>query len=175
VRVFADAVHAEHEAVDVLINNAGVGWAAGSRHLARDWQWILSINLWGVIHGCHFFLPPMVRRGRGGHVVNVSSAAGFLATAQLAAYSATKFASSASPRRCARSSAARHRGHTVCPGIINTPITTSAPMRGRWRRPKRARRWSSSTPPNYGPERGEEILKAIARRRAVAPISPRRG
>src|SRR5207248_783696 len=132
VRAFADAVHAEHEAVDVLINNAGVGLGGGFLDTSlEDWQWILSINLWGVIHGCHFFLPPMVRRGRGGHVVNVSSAAGFLATAQLAAYSATKFAV------FGLSEALREelRPHgiavtTVCPGIINTPITTTSPMRG---------------------------------------------
>src|SRR5439155_1020798 len=140
--ITGDADHAEHEAVDVLVNNAGVGLGGGFLDTSlEDWRWILSINLWGVIHGCHFFLPPMVRRGRGGHVVNVSSAAGFLATAQLAAYSATKFAV------FGLSEALRDelRPHgiavtTVCPGIINTPITTSAPMRGPLATPEGRRR-----------------------------------
>jgi len=176
VHAFADAVHAEHEAVDVLVNNAGVGLGGGFLDTSlEDWRWILSINLWGVIHGCHFFLPPMVRRGRGGHVVNVSSAAGFLATAQLAAYSATKFAV------FGLSEALREelRPHgiavtTVCPGIINTPITTSAPMRGPLATPEaRAALVELYRRRNYGPERvAKNILKAIARRRAVAPISP---
>jgi len=176
VRAFADAVHAEHEAVDVLVNNAGVGLGGGFLDTSlEDWQWILSINLWGVIHGCEFFLPPMVRRGRGGHVVNVSSAAGFLATAQLAAYSATKFAV------FGLSEALREelRPHgiavtTVCPGIINTPITTSAPMRGPLATPEaRAVLVELYRRRNYGPERvAANILRAIARRRAVAPISP---
>ncbi|HUE29432.1 MAG TPA: SDR family NAD(P)-dependent oxidoreductase [Verrucomicrobiae bacterium] len=176
VRAFADAVHAEHEAVDVLVNNAGVGLGGGFLDTSlEDWQWILSINLWGVIHGCHFFLPPMVRRGRGGHVVNVSSAAGFLATPQLAAYSATKFAV------FGLSEALREelRPHgiavtTVCPGIINTPITTSSPMRGPLAAPEvRATLVELYRRRNYGPERvAANVLKAIARRRAVAPISP---
>jgi len=176
VHAFADAVHAEHEAVDVLFNNAGVGLGGGFLDTSlEDWRWILSINLWGVIHGCHFFLPPMVRRGRGGHVVNVSSAAGFLATAQLAAYSATKFAV------FGLSEALREelRPHgiavtTVCPGIINTPITTTSPMRGPLAAPEaRAVLVELYRRRNYGPERvAANILRAIARRRAVAPISP---
>ena len=176
VRAFAAAVHAEHEAVDVLVNNAGVGLGGGFLDTSlEDWQWIVSINLWGVIHGCHFFLPPMVRRGRGGHVVNVSSAAGFLATAQLAAYSATKFAV------FGLSEALRDelRPHgiavtTVCPGIINTPITQSAPMRGPLATPEaRVALVELYRRRNYGPERvAANILRAIARRRAVAPISP---
>src|SRR5206468_2139606 len=173
VRAFADAVHAEHEAVDVLINNAGVGLGGGFLDTSlEDWQWILSINLWGVIHGCQFFLPPMVRRGRGGHVVNVSSAAGFLATAQLAAYSATKFAV------FGLSEALRDelRPHgiavtTVCPGIINTPITTSAPMRGPLATPEaRAALVELYRRRNYGPERVAQQLPLHARR-----VGPRRG
>src|SRR5207247_5638022 len=129
---FAAEVHREREAVDVLMNNAGVG--LGARFLEtslEDWEWILSINLWGVIHGCHFFVPPMVARGRGGHVVNVSSAAGFLATAQLAAYSTTKFGVFGLSEAL-RDELRPHRiGVTaICPGIINTSITTTARMRG---------------------------------------------
>src|SRR5205823_3632013 len=72
------------------------------------------------------------RRGRGGHVVNVSSAAGFLATEQLAAYSTTKFAVFGLSEAL-RDELRPHRigVTTVCPGIINTPITRNARMLGR--------------------------------------------
>jgi len=135
----------------------------------------VEINLWGVIHGCHFFLPAMVARRRGGHVVNVSSAAGYLATAQLAAYSTTKFGV------FGLSEALRDelRPHgigvtTVCPGIINTPITTTARMRGATAtEAARAVLVEIYRRRNYGPERvAANILKAIARNRAVAPVSP---
>jgi NAD(P)-dependent dehydrogenase (short-subunit alcohol dehydrogenase family) len=175
MRAFAAEVHRQHAAVDVLMNNAGVGLGAGFLDTSlEDWDWIISINLWGVIHGCHFFLPPMVAR-RQGHVVNVSSAAGYLATAQLAAYSTTKFGV------FGLSEALRDelRPHgigvtTVCPGIINTPITTAARMRGPAATPQaRAALVDIYRRRNYGPERvAANILKAVARNRSVAPISP---
>ena len=173
---FAAAVHAEMPAVDILMNNAGVG--LGARFLEtslEDWAWILSINLWGVVHGCHFFLPPMVKRGRGGHVVNVSSAAGYVASEQLSAYSTTKFAV------FGLSEALRDelRPHgigvtTICPGVINTPITRNARMRGVAATPEaRAAVVSAYERRNYGPERvAAGVLRAVARNQAVAPISP---
>jgi len=176
VSAFADAVHREHEAVDILMNNAGVGLGGGFLETGlADWEWILSINLWGVIHGCHFFLPAMVRRGRGGHVVNVSSAAGFLATEALAAYSTTKFAVFGLSEAL-RDELRPHRigVTTVCPGIINTPITRNARMVGRVATDTaRAALVSFYERRNYGPDRvAAAVLKAVARNRAVAPVSP---
>jgi NAD(P)-dependent dehydrogenase (short-subunit alcohol dehydrogenase family) len=80
MRAFASDVHERVRAVDVLVNNAGVGLAGGILDTSLDdWEWIVSINLWGVIHGCHFFVPKMVERGSGGRIVNVSSALGYFA------------------------------------------------------------------------------------------------
>jgi len=176
VRTFAADVHRAHEAVDVLVNNAGVGLGGGFLDTTlEDWNWIIGINLLGVVHGCHFFLPPMVRRRRGGHVVNVSSAAGYVATAELAAYSTTKFAV------FGLSEALRDelRPHgigvtTVCPGLINTPITQTSRMRGSVATPAaRAALVALYARRNYGPERvAANILRAVARNRPVAPISP---
>jgi len=176
VAAFADAVHREHEAVDILMNNAGVGLGGGFLETGlADWEWILSINLWGVIHGCHCFVPAMVARGRGGHVVNVSSAAGYLATAQLAAYSTTKFAVFGLSEAL-RDELLPHRigVTTVCPGIINTPITRNARMLGRVATDNaRAALVSFYERRNYGPDRvAAAVLKAVARNRAVAPVSP---
>ncbi len=176
VRAFAEEVHREVEAVDVLMNNAGVGLGGGFLETPlEEWDWIVSINFWGVVHGCHFFLPPMVRRGRGGHVVNVSSVAGFLATEALAAYSATKFAVFGLSEAL-RDELGPHRigVTTVCPGIINTPITTSARMLGRAATAgARETLVAAYRRRNYGPERvAANILKAVARNRAVVPVSP---
>jgi NAD(P)-dependent dehydrogenase (short-subunit alcohol dehydrogenase family) len=175
VRALADAVHAERPAVDILMNNAGV--AVGGKFLdtpLEDWEWLLSINVWGVIHGCHYFLPAMIRRGQGGHVVNVASAAGYLAASQLTAYATTKFAV-VGLSEALRDELVPHRilVTTVCPGIINTPITASARMRGLDSATARKALVEMYRRRNYGPERvATNILKAIARKRAMAPISP---
>jgi NAD(P)-dependent dehydrogenase (short-subunit alcohol dehydrogenase family) len=176
MREFAAAVHAHVEALDILMNNAGVALGGGflSTEL-EDWDWIAGINVFGVIHGCHFFIPPMVRRGRGGHVVNVASAAAFVATEALAAYSTTKFAVLGLSEALRDELAPHHIGVTaVCPGIINTPITGSARLRGPEATPERRQQMIEFYQRrNYGPERvAANVLKAVQRNRAVAPISP---
>jgi len=173
---FSEAVHQRVRALDLLVNNAGVGLAGGFLHTTlEDWDWIVGINLLGVVYGCHFFVPPMVERGQGGHVVNVSSAAGFSATELLAAYSTTKFAV-LGLSEALRDELGRHGiGVTaVCPGIINTPITETSPMRGPEASPElRQRLIETFRRRNYGPRRvAENILKAVQRNRSVAPISP---
>ncbi len=75
----------------IVVNNAGIG--AGGRVVGEDaiadWQRTLGINLWGVIHGCHTFVPTLRAAGRGG-VINVASAAGFTAAPRMAAYNVSK-------------------------------------------------------------------------------------
>jgi NAD(P)-dependent dehydrogenase (short-subunit alcohol dehydrogenase family) len=78
--------------VDLIVNNAGVAVAGRMGETAlSDWQWILGINLWGVIHGCHVFVPKL-RRQKSGHVINVASAAGLLAPPLMGPYNVTKAA-----------------------------------------------------------------------------------
>jgi NAD(P)-dependent dehydrogenase (short-subunit alcohol dehydrogenase family) len=176
MRSFAEDVHGQVGAIDLLVNNAGVGLGAGLLETElEDWDWIVSINLMGVVHGCHFFVPPMVARGRGGHVANVSSAAGFAATPSLVAYSTTKFGV------LGLSEALREELHphgigvtAICPGIINTPITSSARLRGAAAEPgRRERLVGTYQRRNYGPEKvAKNILRAVDRGRIVAPISP---
>ncbi len=176
MEALAAAVHEKIEALDILVNNAGVGLGAGLLDTSlEDWDWIIGINLMGVVHGCHFFVPRMIERHRGGHVVNISSAAGYVATEALLAYSTTKFAVLGFSEAL-RQELRRHRiGVTaVCPGIINTAITRTSPLRGpaatEQAREQMVRLYERR---NYTPERvADNILKAIRRNRAVAPVSP---
>src|SRR5262249_8075803 len=176
LRAFATAVHQQVDAVDILMNNAGVGLGASFLDTGLDdWDWIVGINLMGGVYGCHYFVPPMVQRNRGGHVVNVASAAAITATEALCAYSTTKYGV-LGLSEALREELARHRiGVTaVCPGIINTPITQSSRLRGVGNTPEARRRMVELYQRrNYGPERvARNILKAVQRNRAVAPVSP---
>jgi len=88
----AGEVVAAHGAVHVLINNAGIGHeAAFPQTSLDDWERIVDVNLWGVIYGCHFFMPHLAKVDRA-HIVNVSSLFGIIAMPGQSAYTATKFA-----------------------------------------------------------------------------------
>jgi NAD(P)-dependent dehydrogenase (short-subunit alcohol dehydrogenase family) len=78
--------------VDIVVNNAGViAWNPMSALTLQDWEWVVGVNLWGVIHGIHAFLPIITQQGTEGHFVNLSSVGGILAdTPFMATYSATK-------------------------------------------------------------------------------------
>lgn len=88
----ADQVAAAHGAVHLLVNNAGValGGPFTDYNLA-DLEWIVAVNLWGVLHGCQAFLP-FLRQADEAHIVTVSSAFGLLGVPDKSAYCATKFA-----------------------------------------------------------------------------------
>jgi NAD(P)-dependent dehydrogenase (short-subunit alcohol dehydrogenase family) len=176
MRAFAAEVHARAPALDLLVNNAGV--ALGAEFVdttLEDWDRLLGVNLRGVVHGCHFFVPPMIARGRGGHVVNVASAAGFTATETLSAYCATKFGV-VGLSECLHAELARHGiGVTcVCPGFIDTPIMRNSPLRGALDTPAARRRMTEGLRDRgYPPERvAENLLLAVERGRLIAPITP---
>jgi NAD(P)-dependent dehydrogenase (short-subunit alcohol dehydrogenase family) len=75
---------------DLLVNNAGVGVGGPVGDVPlTDWEWILQVNLWGVIHGCHVFVPRMKRQGSG-FIINVASNAGIASLPEMAPYNVTK-------------------------------------------------------------------------------------
>jgi NAD(P)-dependent dehydrogenase (short-subunit alcohol dehydrogenase family) len=173
MRALADAVHEHAAAVDVLVNNAGVGLGASFLETPlEDWDWIMQINVMGVVNGCRMFVPAMVDRGRGGHVVNLSSAAGYFPNPSLAAYSATKFAVLGLSEALRVELRPSGIGVTaVCPGLINTPITRSSRLRGsvETQRERIVRLYERR---NYGPERvARRILDAVQRDLAVMPVT----
>jgi NAD(P)-dependent dehydrogenase (short-subunit alcohol dehydrogenase family) len=92
MQAFADEVVGAHGRVHVVVNNAGV--AVGARledHSLDDFEWIVGINLWGVVYGCKFFLPHLQRAGWG-TFVNLSSMFGLTGVPTQTSYCATKFA-----------------------------------------------------------------------------------
>ena len=172
---FAETTLDRFGAVDLLVNNAGVGLAGGFLDTSlKDWQWLVSINLMGVVHACSAFLPAMIERGRGGHVVNLSSAAGVMANPELSAYSATKFAVFGLSEALRTELRPHGIGVTaVCPGLINTEITKTSPIRGAGdpeeRRAKLAALYQKR---GYTPERvARNILRAVGAGKAVAPVT----
>jgi NAD(P)-dependent dehydrogenase (short-subunit alcohol dehydrogenase family) len=176
MEAFADAVHADHDAVDILVNNAGVALVADFQSASLDdWDWILGINLKGVIHGVHFFTPKMIQRGQGGHVVNVSSVLGFLGSSRGVAYVTTKFAVFGLSESLRQELAPHGIGvTTICPGLINTPIVQNSRRRGTADTGSGlARMTAVYERRNYGPEKvATAILKGINRNSAVVPVSP---
>lgn len=127
VEELRDRALAELGHVDLLINNAGVAvaGAVGAVPLT-DWTWIMGINLWGVIYGCHFFLPSM-RERRAGHVLNVASIAGFAQAPEMAPYNVTKAGVIALTETLAAELRPHGVGATVlCPWFFQTNIAKSA-------------------------------------------------
>jgi NAD(P)-dependent dehydrogenase (short-subunit alcohol dehydrogenase family) len=132
VERLADAAYERFGAVHVLCNNAGVGgtgvYTGGiwQRDVA-EWQWIMGVNLWGVIHGVHAFVPRMLKAGEEGHIVNTASAAGIGYGSGI--YGVTKHAVvalSESLYSQLQQAQAKVGVSVVCPGYVKTNIMESA-------------------------------------------------
>lgn len=121
---FARDVRTEHGVPDVVVNNAGILVSGPFLQLsAADWDKQLSVNLMGVVHGCRVFGAQMAERGRGGHIINIASAAAFTPTPVMAPYSVSK-AGVKMLSECLRLEF-RQYGigvSAICPGVINTHI-----------------------------------------------------
>ncbi|MGI8679961.1 MAG: SDR family NAD(P)-dependent oxidoreductase [Jatrophihabitans sp.] len=116
-----------------VINNAGVGSGGevvGETPLA-DWKWTLGINLWGVIHGCHVFVPILREAGRGS-IVNVASAASFGAAPRMGAYNVSKAGALAlSETLAAELSGTGVRVSVLCPTLVKTNILQAGRITGQ--------------------------------------------
>lgn len=124
VETLAKTVVAEHGAPAVLVNNAGIGVSGAFLETPLDaWDSIVGVNLMGVVHGCRSFGGPMVDAGAG-HVFNLSSGLGFVATPDQPAYCATKAAVLSLSRSLRADWGPRGVAVTaVCPGVVDTGIT----------------------------------------------------
>lgn len=132
VQTFASEVHAEHGSLDVLLNVAGISiWGTVEALEHHHWRSSIEVNLMGPIHTIESFLPAMIRAGRGGHLVNVSSAAGLFGLPWHAAYSAAKFGLRG-VSEVLRFDLRRHGigVSLVCPGAVDTPLVRSVEVIG---------------------------------------------
>lgn len=92
MEALVEDVLAEHGAVHILVNNAGVSVTASfARQSLEDFEWLMGINFWGVIYGCKFFLPHL-GRAEEAHIVNLSSLFGIIGVPTQSSYCASKFA-----------------------------------------------------------------------------------
>src|SRR3954467_4009928 len=132
VTQFAADIHANHPAMDVVMNIAGVSaWGTVDRLTHDHWRSMIDINLMGPIHVIETFVPPMVAARRGGHLVNVSSAAGLVALPWHAAYSASKYGLRGLSE-VLRFDLAKHRigVSVVVPGAVQTPLVKTVEIAG---------------------------------------------
>jgi NAD(P)-dependent dehydrogenase (short-subunit alcohol dehydrogenase family) len=124
----ADEAEARLGSVSILCNNAGV---AGDPHVTRltyeYWDWVIGINLNGVINGVQTFLPRMLERGGGGHIVNTASGAGLAATSSGLLYATSKFAVVGLSESLRLALEPFKIGVSVlCPGPVNTKIISNS-------------------------------------------------
>ncbi len=129
VENLAQQSFATYGAVHLLFNNAGVG--AGTtvcESTLADWQWVLGVNLWGVIYGIHFFVPRMLAQNTEGHIINTASSAGLMAGPGLGIYKVTKHGVVSLSETLAhelRLKEAKLKASVLCPWWVNTNIAES--------------------------------------------------
>jgi NAD(P)-dependent dehydrogenase (short-subunit alcohol dehydrogenase family) len=154
VAAMAEEVHAAHGSVDVVMNIAGIAvWGTVDGLSHEQWRRTVDVNLMGPIHVVESFLPAMIDAGRGGHLVNVSSAAGLFGLPWHGPYSATKFGLRGLSE-VLRFDLRRHDigVSLVCPGAVNTGLVDTVEIAGVNREDPAIRRFA-----------------ALFRRRAVSP------
>lgn len=126
VERLADEAFDWHGEVNILCNNAGVVAFAPAFDSLDDWKWVIDVDLWGVVHGCHAFAPRMIESGRPGHIVNTASTAGLLGFPGIASYVAAKHAVVGMSQSMYFELAPTPVSISVlCPGVVSTNITTS--------------------------------------------------
>jgi NAD(P)-dependent dehydrogenase (short-subunit alcohol dehydrogenase family) len=176
VVALAEEIHAAHGSMDVVMNVAGISiWGAIESLDHEHWRRAIEIDLVGPISVLESFVPPMIEAGRGGHVVNVSSAAGLLGLPWHAPYSAAKFGL----RGVSEVLRFDLRPHgigvsLVCPGGVKTPLVGTVEIVGvdpdNRKMQKLKRRFESRA---VSPEHvAEKILAGIEKNRYLVFTSP---
>jgi NAD(P)-dependent dehydrogenase (short-subunit alcohol dehydrogenase family) len=169
VAAFAADIHTSHPSMDVVLNIAGVSaWGTVDQLTHEQWSKMIAINLMGPIHVIESFVPAMMAAGRGGHLVNVSSAAGLVALPWHAAYSASKYGLRGLSE-VLRFDLDRHRigVSVVVPGAVKTPLVNTVEIAGVDREDPRVSRWVDRFGGHaVSPERAaEKILAGVAKNR----------
>jgi NAD(P)-dependent dehydrogenase (short-subunit alcohol dehydrogenase family) len=174
---FAHWVRSEAGVPDVVVNNAGIAVVGPLlAHTEEDWQRIVGVNLLGVARGCRLFGAQMAERGKGGHLVNIASAAAYAPSASLPAYATTK-AAVRMLSECLRAElAGAGIGVTaICPGFTSTPIARSARYVGVPPGTEDEVRENSARAlrrRHFPPEKvALAVMRAVLRDQAVVPVN----
>lgn len=171
VERLAETAFSQLGGVDLLVNNAGVacGGEVGQLPLA-EWKRVLDVNLWGVIHGCHTFVPRLRQQGSG-HILNIASAAGLISMGYMAPYNVSKAAVVSLSETLYLELKAAGIGVTVaCPTFFRTNIAASA----QYTDPRLGKAGSRLVgQARHGPETvARELLRAVEQRaRYALPIA----
>ncbi len=162
---------------DVIVNNAGIGMGGAFLGTSTaDWEKIIGVNLWSVIHGSRLFAAQMVQHGQGGQIVNIASAAAYSPSRIYPAYATTK-AAVLMLTECLRAELGREDiGVTaICPGFVDTDISKTTVHVGvdeSVQQKLREHAVASYGRRNYTPERlAKHAVRAAARNTPVAAIS----
>ncbi len=161
----ADRAFERFGAAHVVCNNAGVGSGGLTWQLPLSaWEWVLGVNMWGVIHGIRSFVPRMIAQGEG-HVVNTASVAGLLSAPGMSAYCASKHAVvaiSESLHHELSLTGSNVKVSVLCPGFISTRIVDAE------------RNWLDrlGPPPEMPDLPGGEAMRAMMRQQILQGTPP---
>jgi NAD(P)-dependent dehydrogenase (short-subunit alcohol dehydrogenase family) len=169
VKSMADEIHADNDSLDIVMNVAGIAvWGTVETLTHEQWRRTIDVNLMGPIHVLECFVPQMIRARRGGHIVNVSSAAGIFGLPWHAPYSATKFGLRGVSEVLRFDLRRNDIGvHLVCPGAVDTGLVETVEIAGVDKespsiRKERARFQRHAAGPQQAAER---IIRGIERNR----------
>ena len=131
VETLAERTLEEYGAVHLLFNNAGVGLIGPTawETTVADWEWILGVNLWGVIHALRVFAPILLAQAEESHIINTASTAGLIPAPGMAAYSAAKHAIvslSVTLYHEMRDRGGKVKVSVLCPGLVDTRMLESS-------------------------------------------------
>jgi NAD(P)-dependent dehydrogenase (short-subunit alcohol dehydrogenase family) len=178
METFAKWVEHDIGVPTVVVNNAGIGMGGAILDTeVADWERVLHVNLWGVIHGCRLFGRQMVERGAGGHIVNVASAAAFSPGRAFPAYATTKAAVLMLTESLRTELAPSHIGvSAICPGIIDTGIVTRTRFVGTGSAEQQQTRDEIQRlyqRRRFTPDKvAEAIVRAVERNKAIVTVAP---
>lgn len=177
IRHFAESVSERMGGADILVNCAGVYMCGTARDISLDdWDWVISVNLLGVIHTCHFFLPQLALAGKRAHICNIVSMYGFWPSGGVTGYLASKFGVFGYSHALAEDLRGTGVGvSTVCPGMINTGIIETMRIRGAGAgaecvRSTLRQKYASR---GYGPQRvAAAVTNGIEKDKRLVLVSP---
>jgi NAD(P)-dependent dehydrogenase (short-subunit alcohol dehydrogenase family) len=172
VIALSEAVYAADGRCDILHNNAGFAVVGRVEDLElADWRRVIEVNVMGVIHGVHAFVPRMLDQGGEAHIVNTASMVGLVVWPLFAPYVTSKHAIVGLSEVLDAELAPRGiRAHAICPGVIDTPMVHDSPLRGAGAGDRgNAARFMKRFGAN--PERvADAVVDAIVKNKVIRPV-----